>query len=280
MLILQHLYNLSDEQAEYQVRDRLSFMRFLGLQPEDTIPDSNTLWVFREDLARLNLMDQLFIDFDYQLDNQGFKAKKGQIVDASFVDVPRQRNTRAENEDIKAGKIPKRFEENPSVARQKDTDARWTKKNDEVHFGYKSHVSIDNEHKLIRSYEVSSAEVHDSQVFIKVLHDNDGDEVWADSAYRSEEHEAILSAMGHKSQVHQKGSRGHPLSEKAKKCNKKKSKIRARVEHVFGSITNEQGGLYFKVIGLDRNKLKIGMMNVVYNMRRLVTLSRISAPIF
>lgn len=276
ILVLQHLYNVSDDETEYQIRDRYSFCRFLGLYPEDTVPDAKTIWLFREDLTRRELMTELFNDFDYQLSEQGFKARKGQIVDASFVDVPRQRNTREENKQIKNGETPKRFSENPNVECQKDTDARWTKKNNETHYGYKNHIAVDNENKLIRSYEVTSAEVHDSQVFIEILADNSSQAVWADSAYQSEDHEMMLDVMAYRSHVHKKGKRNQPLSECAKKANTKRSKVRARVEHVFGSMTNEQGGLNFRVIGLARTKVKVGMMNIVYNMRRLVSLHKMS----
>lgn len=279
VLVLQHLYNLSDDEIEYQIRDRYTFCRFLGLSPEKNIPDSKTIWLFREHLVTHKLIDSLFIDFDCQLEEQGYKARKGQIVDASFVDVPRQRNNRDENEEIKAGKTPKKFTENANVGRQKDTQARWTKKNDETHFGYKNHVTVDNAHKLIRNYEVTSAEVHDSQVFEELLAENTSKDVWADSAYRSEEHELMLEAMDYRSHVHKKGSKKNPLSEKEKRENKKKSSTRVRVEHVFGSITNEQGGLVTRVIGLARTELKVGMMNVVYNMRRFSTLHRINGSL-
>lgn len=277
VLILQHLYNVSDDQIEYQIRDRYSFCRFLGLFPSDSVPDAKTVWLFRERLIKADLMKRLFFTFDVQLEEHGFKARKGQIVDASFVDVPKQRNTKEENAQIKSDEIPERFEENINVGAQKDTDARWTKKNQETHFGYKDHVVIDNEHKLIRNYEVSSAEVHDSNHFESLLTDNTSADVWADSAYRSEAHEADLKQSGYRSQVHKKGRRNKPLTHREKKSNTRKSKVRARVEHVFGSITNEQGGLFFRVIGKDRNTVKIGMMNMVYNMRRFITLHRIGA---
>jgi IS5 family transposase len=221
-------------------------------------------------------MKSLFCDFDFQPNEHGYKAQQGQIVDASFVDVPKQRNNKEDNEKIKAGDIPERFQENPNVGSQKDTDARWTKKNDETHFGYKDHATVDNEHKLIREYDVTSAEVHDSNIFEEILSENTSKDVWADSAYSSEEHELTLEVMGYRSHVSKKGKRNNPLSERDKKANTRKSKVRARVEHVFGSITNEQGGLYFRVIGFARNAVKIGMMNVVYNMRRFVSLRRIN----
>lgn len=121
-------------------------------------------------------------------------------------------------------------------------DARWAKKNDQTFFGYKNHICIDNENKLIRSYEVTSAEVHDSQVLFEVLADNSSSDVWADSAYRSEHHDLVFALAGYRSQRHKKGYKGSALTERDKKANTKKSRVRARVEHVFGSIENEQGG--------------------------------------
>mgnify|MGYP001178601498 CR=1 FL=1 len=279
-LVLQHLYNLSDDELEYQIRDRYSFCRFLGVNPEDTTPDAKTIWLFREQLVNENLMEALFIDFDLQLDDQGFKARKGQIVDASFVSAPKQRNSRGENAQIKEGKTPDRFDANPNVKRQKDTDARWTKKNGESYYGYKNHVSVDNQNKLIRGYEVTSAEVHDSQVFYELLRDNTAKDIWADSAYSSEENELMLDATGYRSHIHKKGSRNNALSDQELRANRRKSKIRVRVEHVFGSITNEQGGMFVRVIGQARAAMKIGMMNLIYNMRRSVTLSRRRAPAY
>jgi IS5 family transposase len=117
-------------------------------------------------------MKELFYDVNEQLNHQVYRARKGQVVDASFVDVPKQRNTREENKQIKAGKLPGKFTENSNVGSQKDTDARWTKKNNEVHFGYKNHAAIDNAHKLIREDDITSAEVHDSQVFEDILTEN------------------------------------------------------------------------------------------------------------
>ena len=273
-LVLQHLYNLSDEELEFQIRDRYTFCRFLGLSPEEAIPDANTFWDFREAWSEKDAVKVLFEHFGQQLEAQGYKARKGQMVDASFVDVPRQRNSREENQQIKAGEIPDSFKEKPHKRQQKDTDARWTKKNQETHYGYKDHVSADNAHKLIRDYEVTSASVHDSQVFKEILADNTAKDIWADSAYRSEDHEQELKKSGYRSHVHKKGTRGRPLSEREQHANKKKSKVRVRVEHIFGSITNEQKGLFVRTIGLVRAKMKIGMMNLVYNMRRFVFLRR------
>ena len=128
VLMLQSLYNLSDDATEYQIRDRLSFMRFLGLTLGDRVPDAKTIWLFREQLTAAGLIETLFGRFDAYLDERGFTARKGQIIDASITAVPRQRNTHEENAAIKEGKTPEAWENQPAKLRQKDVDARWTQK--------------------------------------------------------------------------------------------------------------------------------------------------------
>ena len=269
--VLQQLYNLADEGIEYQVRDRLSFMRFLGLQLEDRVPDAKTVWLFRERLKGLQLVEVLFQRFHAQLAAQGYIARAGQRVDATFVETPRQRNTREENGQIKAGTPPAEWPENKR--RQKDVEARWTKKNQETHYGYKNHVNADEAHKLVREYAVTHAAVHDSQVFDELLDqttDEDGHKraVYADSAYRSEAQEQKLAADNLPSQICEKGKRGQPLTDTQKAANRIKSTVRARVEHVFGAQA-QRGGHLVRTIGLARAQIKIGLMNLVYNMRRL-----------
>ena len=276
-LVLQHLYGLSDAELEYQIRDRFTFMRFLDLTPEDRIPDANTFWDFREALIQAGVIKQLFHDFECYLVAQGVMAQKGQIIDASFVEAPRQRNSREENAQIKQGEVPDSFNQNPAKKRQKDLDARWTKKNDETHYGYKNHVSVDNQHKIIRDYAVTSAAVHDSHVCTDLLAANTANDVWADSAYRSEQQEARLSELDYCSHIHEKSYRNRPLTEAQKASNKEKSKVRARVEHVFGAMTNEMGGILVRVIGMVRATAKVGLMNLVYNLKRFETLYRLRA---
>ena len=278
MLVLQSLYNLSDEQVEYQVRDRLSFTRFLGLGIEDNIPDGTTLWLFREKLAKAALIDKLFERFGQHLEAKGYIARGGQMVDATIVPVPRQRNSRDENEQVKAGTTPKGWKRRPSKNRQKDKDARWTKKHGRSFFGYKNHVNADARHKLIRDYTVSDASMHDSQKLDELLNrGNTSRDVYADSAYRSAETERKLKARGFKSRIHKRGRRNRPLTEAETEANYRKSKVRARIEHVFGAQENAQGGRLVRTIGVVRAKIKIGLQNLAYNIRRLVILERAAA---
>ncbi|WP_320416379.1 transposase [Candidatus Vondammii sp. HM_W22] len=106
------------------------------------------------------------------------------MADAAIVPVPRQRNTREENKQIKAGDSPEAWGDNKR--RQKDVGALWTMKHGKTHYGYKNHISIDRKQKVIRKYAITSAEVHDSQVFKERLDENNSNGgIWADSAYRS-----------------------------------------------------------------------------------------------
>ena len=184
IVVLQSLYNLSDEQTEFMIRDRLSFMRFLDLRLEDTVPDATTLWLFREALVEAKLIDTLFDRFGQHLAAKGYIARGGQIVDATIVSAPKQRNTREENNTVKNGDTPEDWEKKPAKNRQKDKDARWTKKHGKSFYGYKNHVDVDKAHKLIRKWDATDASPHDSQKLDDVLDPtNTSKEVWADSAF-------------------------------------------------------------------------------------------------
>lgn len=270
MLVLQTLYNRSDDQTEFQVLDRLSFQRFLGLAPEDRVPAAKTLWLFREQLARHGLVDKLFDALDVQPWLAGYLPLGGQIIDANLVNVPRNHNRCKENEQIKEGKVPGELEEQPNKKRQKDLDSHWTKKHGKSHYGYKNHLNVDTESNLIRRYAVTDALVHDSQGFDALLdEENSSRSIWTDSSYRPKEREAEIKEKGYRSRIHHKGRRNRQLNQKELRSN------RARVEHVFGHqhlLTG--GGFCIRVKGKLRAAAKIGLMNLVYNMRRLEYLLR------
>jgi IS5 family transposase len=272
-IVLCSLYNLSDDQVEYQIRDRLSFMRFLGLGIEGKVPDAKTVWLYRDHLAKGGFIEVLFKDFDGHLKAQGYLAMGGQTIDASIVSVPIQHNSRDENTTIKSGETPEGWANEPAKRCQKDTDARWTQKHGKSHYGYKNHINVDRRHKLVRCYKVTNASVHDSQVVEDILDaDNTASSVWADSAYRSAEIETMLEAKGLKSRIHRKGRRNKPLTKREQHGNNIRSKVRVRVEHIFGAQSNDMGGTLVRSIGLVRAKAKIGLKNLTYNMRRLVQL--------
>ena len=136
-------------------------------------------------------------------------------------------------------------------------------------------MNADAKHKLIRHYVVTDAAVHGSQELAGLLDTgNTCNDVFADSAYRSAEIEAKLRASGYKSRIHRRGRRNHPLSLAQERANHAKSRIRARIEHVFGAQQNAPGGPIVRIV---RARVKIGLQNLAYNIRRLVTLERLAA---
>ena len=267
-IVLQRLYNLSDDQTEYQINDRMSFMRFLGLGLDDRVPDAKTIWLFKDTLTKAGIMDQLFSQFNRMLEKRGIITHKGTIVDATFVDAPRQRNSRDENEKIKNGEIPDAWKKNPHKMAQKDIDARWTKKRDETHYGYKDHVKVDADSKLILDYTVTPANVHDSKEFADFFNEQD-EAAYADSAYVGKE-----LPQNVRNEVCEKGYRNKPLTEEQKENNRRKSKIRCRIEHVFAYMTMSMHGLTVRSIGIERAAFNIGLTSLVYNFCRYSFLSR------
>ena len=268
ILILQKLYNMSDDKTEFVIKDRLSFQRFLGLQLCDTVPDSKTIWNFREELKEANILESIFERFVEQLEEKGIVTHSGSIVDATFVDVPKQRNTKEENKNIKEGKTPEEWqkEENVHKKAQKDVDARWATKNKETHYGYKDHIKIDNNSKIITKFTVTSAEVHDSQELENLIEPEKDKVIYGDSAYTGEEVQSCIPETV-KNRIHEKGHRNHPLTKTQERNNKSKSRIRVRVEHVFAAM-NHFGGIFIRTIGKKRAEFQIGLMNLTYNLIR------------
>ncbi|WP_028585073.1 IS5 family transposase, partial [Desulfogranum mediterraneum] len=236
-----------------------------GLHVSQKVPDATTIWRFREDLIEAGIVEQLFSTFDAHLRDSGFVAMKGQIVDASIINAPKQRNSRDENSQIKQGNIP---DWPANKQRQKDVDARWTKKNGKTYYGYKNHISVDVKHKLIRSYCVTDAALHDSQVFEQLLTDNTSKDRWADSAYRSEERLQSLADQGFREHVQRKGNRHRKLTPTEQEGNRTRSRVRSRVEHIFGVQAQKAGNLILRTIGIVRARAKIGLRNLAYNIDR------------
>ena len=275
VLVIKKMYNLSDAQTELQIRDRISFRAFLGLNFCDRVPDEKTIWLFAEQLKNLELEQDLFDRFGDELDTSGFAVKSGLIVDGSFVEVPRQRNSNEENEQIKKGEIPESFSANPHVLAQKDCDARWTKKGDQVFYGYENHGKIDEEFKFIRGYGVTDAAVHDSVPYPDLMLEEPAypaQEAFADAAYVGEKIDTGLKERGYLPMICEKGYRNKPLTEEQKKMNKVKSSVRCRVEHVFGAMKMRMGNEILRSIGFGRARFWIGIRNLMYNLQRFVSL--------
>ncbi|MCI0501043.1 MAG: IS5 family transposase, partial [Epsilonproteobacteria bacterium] len=213
ILILQRYYGLGDTQIEYQILDRLSFKKFLGLESGDKVPDEKTVWAFRENLTNKGLVEDIFLAFTNYLESKGLIMNQGKMIDASFTVAPRQRNTREENKKIKEGEGNELWKDNPNKKKHKDIDARWTKKNGETFYGYKNHAKVDTRSKFIDKYKVTDASVHDSQPLDDLLTENDmGQDFFGDSAYTGEEQEKVISKYEMVNKAHEKGYRNKPLT--------------------------------------------------------------------
>ena len=286
VLILAAQNTVSDARMEFLIRDRLSWLRFLGFDLGAVTPDENTIRLFREKLTRAGAIDALFAAFDRSLRERGYLPMGGQIVDATLVAAPKQRNTAAEKEAIKAGKLAREiWPDLPAKAAQKDTDARWTLKfakgrplpggkpgTDIVipSFGYKSSIAICRRYGFIRRGKVTDGARFDGRMLRDVVtNDNTASDVWADTAYRSQSNETWLKSIGRVSRVHRKKPKGKPMPARTARANAARSTVRARIEHVFAR-QKDQMGLFIRTIGIKRAEAKIGIANLAYNIDRLI----------
>ncbi|BCI66616.1 IS5 family transposase ISMac22 [Acetobacter aceti] len=294
ILVIQTLNTLSDERTEYLINDRLSFMRFLGLGLSDRVPDAKTVWLFRERLTQAGAIEILFNRFDATLRNAGYLPMSGQILDATLVAAPKQRNTNAEKADMREGRIPQDWQDKPSKLSHKDRHARGTlkftkaKRQDDGNmpatdlaipfFGYKSHISIDRKFRLIRKWKATDAAASDGARLREGLLDktNLASTVWADTAYRSKANEDFMEKQGFVSKVHRRKPHLKPMPRHIQRSNAGKSVIRSRVEHVFAD-QKSQIGLFVRTVGITRAAMRIGLANIVYNMRRFLFLERLNA---
>jgi transposase, IS5 family len=246
-----------------------------------------------EKLTTAGVIKRLFEQFDAMLRQAGYIAMSGQIVDASLVAAPRQRNTDDEKKAIKQGRIPANWKAKPAKLRHKDRDARWTVKFSKAKprqdgsmppvdlaiplFGYQNHVSIDRRFGFIRRWVATDAATYEGRRLRQGLLDktNTASGVWADTAYRSAANETFLTKNGFVSHIHRKKPKGRVMPNTMRRANNAKSKIRARVEHVFAEQKHRMG-LFVRTIGIARATIKIGMANLVYNIKRLIFLRKIA----
>ncbi|WP_188092798.1 IS5 family transposase [Acidithiobacillus caldus] len=269
VLVVKRLHGLSDEQTEFQLMDRRSFRRFCGLEHSRNIPDRTTIWNF-ENRIGVDGVNALFAELDRQIRARGLEARAGQIVDATLVPAPNQHFTREEKEILDQDAMPAEWK--PAKRRQKDLDTRWTKKHGTSHHGYKFTVSVDRKHKFIRTWVTDTASVHDSQHLEAALDEwKTSAEIYADKGYVGAEREERLREQGYRLQIQCKAKQGKTLSVCQERRNRRITKVRARVEHVFAAIT-QWGGKRIRTIGQASATFAMGMMVLVYNMRRLAFL--------
>jgi IS5 family transposase len=267
VLLVQQMFNLSDEQMEYQLLDRLSFQRFVGLRDSSQIPDRTTIWTFKERLIAAKASDRIFEAANAQLSRHGYVARGGQMIDASLVPVPTQHIGRADKAIVEQGATP--LDWSPAQRRQKDTEAAWVKKHGKSHFGFKLTTSTDVRYKLIRKIAVSTASAHDTLHLEAVLDEgNTRRDLYADKGYTDKEREARLKQQGWRPHIQRKAKQGKPLSACQERRNNRISKTRVRVEHPYAAL-EQMGGKLLRSIGLARAELHLSCKVATYNLRRL-----------
>ena len=272
-LVLARLWHLSDDQLEYQIADRLSFQRFLGLGLHDRVPDAKTFWHFREQLKVHELAEPLFASFLEALSRSGLVLdKEGVIIDATVVEAPGRHLTDAEqaihrqSQSLPASTPPNR-------ARQLDCQAGWQHKRSEHEFGYKNHVRACRKTKLVSAYAVTGAQVPDRRLLETLITPADsGKAVYGDAAYSDKAQRDYFAQHGIIGSVSRRGYRPRPMSEADLAHNARVKPIRRRIEHIFGAMATQLSGLVSRRRTLARARIEIGMLNLCYNMLRALHL--------
>jgi IS5 family transposase len=271
IMLIQQLFNLPDEQMEFQLLDRLSFQRFAGLRDSSQIPDCTTIWTFKERLIKAGASESVFEAVNRQLARHGYIARGGQMVDASIVQAPKQLLNKEEKAIVAENAMPADW--SPAKRRQKDTDARWTKKHGKSYFGYKLSANADKRYKLIRKIKVSTSSEHDTLHFEDVLDpSNTSRDLYADKGYVDGEREARLTGQGWRMHIQRKGTKDKAISATQEQRNKHIAKTRSRVEHIFAGLT-QMGDKVVRSIGLARATLHLNWKAAAYNLRRLCYLT-------
>jgi len=254
ILLLQQWYGLSDREAELSVEDSLSFRRFAGVPLEQKVPDHTRIWAFRQKLAELGLDKALFEEINRQIEAQGLFVKKGTLIDATIVKA--------------AAKAPKGDD---GALSDVDPEAGWTKKNGVSTYGYKGHTGVDEGTDLIRRATFTSADVHDSVEFKKLV-SGDEEAAYADKAYPSEEHRAFLAQKGIEDGIMYKAARGKPLKNWQLWFNKTVAPIRAGVERIFARMKVRHGFSRARYFGLKRNACGFFLLCTAMNLARAASL--------
>jgi len=249
-ILLQQWYGLSDPAAEEAIDDRRSFRRFLGLNLAEKAPDHSTIHKFRDRIAPI--ISDLLTEVNRQLEAKRLILKKGTLVDATL---------------IQAAARPA-SDSKPAAA---DPDARWGGKENNLQFGYKGHIGLDQDSELIRKAELTPANQHDSLQF-KAMISGDEESAYADKAYASQDHSDWLAEQNINDGILFKGARGHPLTDIQNAINRSLTAIRHNIEHVFGTWKRIYHWRRCRYFSLIRNRCSFIVLCIAYNLKRTLNL--------
>jgi IS5 family transposase len=255
VMILQHLYGLSDPQAEAQLKDRLSFQKFVQLDAQEPVPDETTICRFRQRLIACGLHEELLQLLNVQLEARGYIVKRVTLVDATLVESSRKR---PEVQAAREGRAP-------------DADASYTRKYHQIFYGYKAHVCSDGVHQLIRAARISTASVQEAHVLAHIA-PVDTQKIYGDKAYDTKANAAWLRARGIRSGIAKKGAHHIKLTAADHRRNRQKGQVRRHIERIFAHFKCWQGYRRVRYLGLARNQLELTLKAVAYNLKRLASI--------
>lgn len=244
-ILIQHLYSFSDRELQENMLDQISIRKFIGIVNDTDIPSSKTIREFRKQLQKNGTIEEYFNTLISRISEYGIEISKGSIIDSSIVEA-------------KGSKTP--------YKERRDKDARKTQKHGKRHFGYKYHVVTDDRNKIIKKVDVTSANVHDYEKIDMLLHD-DVDKYYGDKGYYSKVDKVIV---GDKYKIMQKGYRNQPISNEDIERNNVISKIRSRVEHVFGRMKNEFKINKVPFFDIESNRFYLILLCFVYNIKVII----------
>lgn len=252
MYFLQHWFNLADEACEEALLDSTAMRRFVGIDlGQERVPDATTLLKFRRLLEVNELGGQLFAQVAAVLQEQGLEIGTGTIVDATIIGAP----SSTKNEEKK-----------------RDPEMHQTRKGQQWYFGMKVHIGVDSQTGLVHHAAVTAANVHDKHCLEDLLH---GDErrVYGDSAYASQKELIAAAAPRAKDFTNQRVRKGGEIDEVERSKNRNKSRIRARVEHVFAVVKRLWGFTKVRYRGIAKNATRafvaLGLANLYLARTRL-----------
>jgi transposase, IS5 family len=252
---LQQWFNLSDPSMEETLYDSESMRRFAGIElGQDEVPDETTILNFRHLLERHNLTKKLFAKVQEHLQQQGLSLRSGTIVDATIITAPRSTK---------------------NASGKHDPEMSSTRKGTDWFFGMKLHVGTDAVHGLAHSAVVTTAKVHDSQVMAELLH-GDEQSIYGDRAYIDEAKRQFYEGRGQRWRVQRRSNRGAPLNHRDRQWNRRQSKVRAKVEHIFHVIKRLWGHGKVRYRGLAKNEAQcfslLALANLYLVRRKLLLL--------
>ena len=280
ILLLQQWYGLSDQETEYAMLDRISFIRFVGLSLEEPVPDHTTICRFRNTLVAKSLLQALLDEVNGQMERQGKLVKRGVAVDASIISSAARPRKQVDVDGVvcdreEAGSSSSAENITVRVSYSHDSDAAWTKKGKNFYYGYKAHTSVDVDTGLVLVAQATPANYSDTgelESLVKASRLPAQSRVYADKGYTSAANSMFLKQHKCKDGIMHRAYRNRPLTERERNRNKLISKKRYIVERVFGTLKQRYDMARASYLGSAKLQGELLLSSLAYNLKRALFL--------